>query len=106
MEDDMNVVSDSIESLSPYDPAYPAQLLSYGLQEQLVKAEKAAVNVYRAVAKYAPDVVQLRQATKKGFRLVVDASDKTLKDIESGKVKLCVEKGGKVFAQIRDEEGR
>ena len=92
--------------LSPYDPAYPAQLLSQGLELQLIKAEKAAESIYREVLKVAPMAAQLREATKKGFRLVVDASDKTLEAIESGKIKLTVEKGGRTFAQIRDANGR
>jgi len=105
MEKNNGIIPASIEPLSPYDPAYPAQLLSRGLQAQLAKAEKAVESIYRTVVKVAPDAAQLREATKKGFRLVVDATDSTLKDIESGKIKLCVEKGGKTFAQIRNANG-
>lgn len=95
----------SFESLSPYDLSYPSQLLSHGLQVQLDKAEKAAKRIYKEVAKVAPDIVQLREATKKGFRLVVDTTESTLNDIESGKIKLCVENGGKIFAQVRESSG-
>ena len=79
MEKNNGIVPASIEPLSPYDPAYPAQLLSHGLQAQLAKAEKAVESIYRTVVKVAPDAAQLREATKKGFRLVVDATDSTLK---------------------------
>lgn len=105
MDENTNAVIAATEPLSPYDPAYPSQLLSYGLQEQLDKAEIAAKSIYKAVVKVAPDAVQLREATKKGYRLVVDVSESMLKEIESGKIKLCVEKGGKTFAQIKDSNG-
>ena len=42
---------------------------------------------------------------KKGYRLVVDATESTLKDIDSGKIRLTTEKGGKVFSQIREANG-
>ena len=94
-----------LESASPYDPSYPALLLSQGLRMQLAQAESAAEKIYKAVVKAAPAAAQLRQATRKGFRLVVDAGEETLKAIESGKIKLTVEKSGKTFAQIREASG-
>lgn len=106
MEDYTDLAPVEVEHLSPYDPAYPARLLSQGLQSQLAQAEQAAENIYKAVVRAAPVAAQLRDATKKGFRLVVDAGEDTLKAIEKGKIKLTVEKGGKTFAQIREANGQ
>ena len=90
------------EDLSPFDPEYPAALLSHSLQRRMDQAQRAAERVYNAVIKNAPVAAQVQQATKKGFRLVVDATDSTLEAIDSGKIKLTVEKGGKTFAQIKN----
>ncbi len=107
MEDLMNSSEQELESispddLSPYDPAYPVVLLSHSMRHRMDLAQRAAERVFRAAVKSAPIAAQLGQATKKGFRLVVDATDSTLQAIESGKIKLTVEKGGKTFAQIRN----
>lgn len=90
------------EELSPFDPEYPVALLSRSLQRHMDQAQRAAVRVYNAAIKNAPVAAQVQQATKKGFRLVVDATDSTLEAIDSGKIKLTVEKGGKTFAQIKN----
>lgn len=106
MDDHTDLIPVETETLSPYDPAYPARLLSEGLQLQFAQAERAAENIYNAVVRVAPAAAQLREATKKGFRLVVDAGEDTLKAIDKGKIKLTVEKGGRTFAQIRDANGQ
>ena len=93
------------EEISLYDPAYPVELLSHSIDMQMAKAESAAERVYRAVVKAAPAAAQIHEATKKGFRLVVDATESTLADIESGKIKLTTENGGKMYAQIRQANG-
>ena len=90
------------EDLSPFDPEYPVVLLSHSLQRRMDQAQRAAERVYNAAMKNAPIAAQLQQATKKGFRLVVDATDSTLEAIDSGKIKLTIEKGGKTFAQIKN----
>ena len=102
---DNALVETPTESLSPYDPSYPAALLSDGLRKQLMQAEIAAEKIYREIVKDAPVAAQIKEATRKGFRLVVDATDSTLDAIEKGKIKLTVEKTGKTYAQIRDSNG-
>lgn len=93
------------EEISPYDPSYPVELLSRSIDARMTEAERAAERVYRAVVKAAPAAAQVHEATKKGFRLVVDATESTLADIESGKIKLTSENGGKMYAQIRQANG-
>jgi hypothetical protein len=83
----------------------PKELLFNGLNDKLALAERAIEKIYSEVNKMAPALLQIKEATKKGYRLVVDASDQLLKDIESGKIKLSIEKGGKMVAQIRDANG-
>ena len=102
----IDVASSKIQDVSPYDNAYPIVLLSNRLKAKLNEAQVVAKDIYKAVIKQSPAIAQIRQATQKGFRLVVDAGDDMLKAIESGAVKLTVEKSGKMMAQIRDANGR
>jgi len=103
---DEHLVEIRREELSPFDPAYPVELLSQSLDTRLAEAESAAERIYQAVIKAASPAAQIHEATKKGFRLVVDATESTLDAIESGKIKLTTEKSGKVFAQIREASGK
>ena len=94
-----------MDELSPYSAMYPVELLSNGLKLNFAHAENIAERVYRAVAKASPIAVQFREATKKGYRYVVDATESKLEAIESGKIKLTTEKSGKMYAQIREANG-
>lgn len=102
----VDLKSPIIEEISPYDEAYPIMLLSNSLKTRLAQAQTAAEEVYKAVAKGTPLLVQVQQSLKKGSRLVVDATESTLEAIESGKIKLTTDKSGKMFAQIREANGR
>lgn len=101
----MDLMSSELDELSPYDAAYPVELLSSGLKLKLAQAENMVENVYKAVAKVSPMVAQVHEATKKGYRYVVDATESTLEAIESGKIKLTTENTGKMYAQIREANG-
>lgn len=101
----LDLTSPVTDELSPYDAAYPVKLLSNGLKLKLAQAENVVENVYMAVAKASPVVAQVREATKKGYRYVVDATESTLEAIESGKIKLTTENSGKMYAQIREANG-
>lgn len=101
----MDFVSANLDEISPYEAAYPVELLSHGLKLKLAQAECLAGNVFKAVAKESPLVTQAYQATKKGYRYVVDATENTLEAIESGKIKLTTENSGKMFAQVREANG-
>ena len=95
----------STQELSIYDPNYPVALFSDSMNLTLHEADKCAQEIYRAVAKAAPSTTQLAKA-KKSVRYVVDMSDKTIENIESGKIKLTTNKAGETFAQIMDENGK
>jgi len=111
-----NIVSDehaiidfmapTIVASSPYDNAYPVELLSKGLRNRLDMARNTAMEVYKAVIKQAPILAQTQQALKKGYKLVVDATESTLEAIETGRVKLTTDKSGRTFAQIREANGQ
>jgi hypothetical protein len=101
----MNLTSPVLDELSPYDMAFPVELLSNGLKMKLAQAENVAENVYKAVTKASPMVALVREAMKKGYRYVVDATENTLDAIESGKIKLTTENSGKMYAQIREANG-
>ncbi len=96
---------DGTETISPYDALYPIMLLSQGIKIQLQLARKAVDAIYKVALKEAPLAFQLKQASNKGFRYVVDASDEVLKAIDSGKIKLMTTKSGKVTAQIVHADG-
>ncbi|SDI46688.1 hypothetical protein [Desulfosporosinus hippei] len=101
----MDLASPVSDELSPYSATYPVELLSNGLKLKLAQAENIAESVYRAVAKASPMVAQVREATKKGYKYVVDATESTLEAIESGKIKLTTENSGEMYAQIREANG-
>jgi len=100
----MDLTSPVFDEVSPYSPTYPIELLSNGLKLKLAQAGIIAENVYRAVAKASPIAAQFHEATKKGYRYVVDATESTLNAIESGKIKLTTEHGN-IYAQLRDSNG-
>ncbi len=86
---------------SPYDVSYPVVLLSNGIKKELETAQEFAKNIYRTVVKEMPVLTQAQQAMNKGCRYVVDASEKTIKAIESGALKLTQE-NGKTYAQLKN----
>lgn len=96
----------AFDQMSPYDASYPISFLSHGLQTRVSQADAAIQTIYKAVAKDAPVIAQIRQATQKGCRYVVDATDSMIEAIESGKIKLTTEKSGQMFAQIREANGQ
>ena len=51
-------------------------------------------------------MAQIGKAADTGFRLVVDVSDETLRDIDRGDIKLTTDKMGNTFAQMRQSNGR
>lgn len=99
-ENELDLAKTSITEISPYDVSYPVVLLSNGIKNELEKAQLVAENIYRAVIKEMPALSQVQQAMNKGCRYVVDATDSTLKAIESGALKLTQE-NGKTYAQLR-----
>lgn len=102
----INLASCKIEDISPYDNAYPLALLKSGLNARLEEAQVFAKDIYNSIVKQSPTFAQVQQATQKGFRLVVDAGDSMLNAIESGTVKLSVEKSGRMVAQVRNADGK
>ena len=74
----MDLASPVLDEISPYSSTYPVELLSNGLKLKLAQAENIAENVYKALAKASPMVAQVREATKKGYKYVVDATESTL----------------------------
>ena len=95
-----------MEEISPYDNSYPIHFFANGLKDSLKQAEKAAKDIYRMVLNEVPIAEQIKQANKKGFRLVVDTTDSMLDAIDKGKIKWTTEKNGQTFAQIRKPNGQ
>ncbi|MPM21345.1 hypothetical protein SDC9_67789 [bioreactor metagenome] len=93
------------DGLSPYDAAYPLALLNAGINKCLAQAGTAADRLYREIVRHAPEAAQLQQAMKKGYRLIVDIPESTLKAIDTGKLKLSMGKNGQCYAQLMDENG-
>ena len=101
----MNLMTPVQDEISPYSAEYPVELLSNGLKLKLAQAENVVINIFKEVAKASPMVAQVREASKKGYKYVVDATEGTLEAIESGKIKLTTENSGKMYAQIREANG-
>ena len=101
----MDLMSPVLDEISPYSAEYSVELLSNGLKLKLAQAGNIVENIYRAVEKASPMVAQVREATKKGYKYVVDATESTLEAIDSGKIKLTTENSGKMYAQIREANG-
>ena len=88
------------QEISPYDVSYPVVLLSNGIKRELTQAQIVAQNIYGAVVKQMPMLTEVQQAMQKGCRYVVDASESTLRAIESGALRLTQE-NGRTFAQLK-----
>lgn len=103
---DNNLTLTEGNEISPYnDPSYPIKLFLEGVEENYQKAEEAANSIYKELAKFSPELARIRQETQKDVKYILDLTDEMLADIESGKVKLSVENGGKTYAQIREKKG-
>lgn len=89
-------------SLSYEDPQLPEKLFINGLEENYKRAEAALDSIYRELIKSVPGLAITKQNGSDEIKYVLDLSDKLLKDIESGKIKLSSENGGKMYAQIRE----
>lgn len=100
----INLASPIVEDISPYDTDYPFVLITNSLKKRIAGAQATAEAIYRVVEKQAPLAAQVKQSFKKGCRYVVDVSEKTLDDIEHGKIKLTDEHG-MLYAQIRNKTG-
>ena len=99
-ENSFDLTKVSMQEISPYDASYPVVLLSNGIKSELIRAQEVAQNIYRTVVREMPALTQIQQAMDKGCRYVVDATDSTLKAIESGALKLTQE-NGRTYAQLR-----
>lgn len=106
IQDSTDLTEAVSDEISPYNASYPMMLLSRGLSAKLAQADTVVRTIYRAVAKEAPTIAQVEQSFKKGYRYVVNATEDTLQAIDSGKIKLTTEKSGRVYAQIREANGR
>lgn len=106
MSNEMNVQFYDIEDISPYDPSYPIVHLENGLKQGLNKARNIINTVVDVIQKESPILTEIHQAMKKGCRYVVDMSENTMESIDSGKIKLSMDKAGKTYAQIREKNGQ
>lgn len=101
----LDLTNPVLDEGSPYSVTYPVELLSNGLKLKLTQAGNITEKVYRVVTKAYPMATQFCEATKMGYKYVVDATENTLDAIESGKIKLAIENSGKMYAQIREANG-
>lgn len=106
MNSKTNVPFYDIEDVSPYDPSYPIVHLENGLKQGLNKAQNVIGSIIDIIQKESPALAEIQQAMKKGCRYVVDMSENTMEAIDSGKIKLSMNKAGKTYAQIRESNGQ
>ena len=84
----------------------PTKLLLEGISDSYKKAEDAAGHIFRQVSKASSDAAIAYQKNKKGVRYVLDLTDDALEKLETGKIKLTTENGGKTYAQYRQANGQ
>lgn len=83
----------------------PLALLGEAVRENGDRADSAVADIVKSIKRQAPEAFRLHQANKKGFRLVVDASDDMLQAIDRGDIKLTTDKLGNTYAQIKQTSG-
>lgn len=102
----MSEVLYPIEELSPYDNSYPIKLLSNNITQKVKQAEAFAKDIFDTIIDASSIAVQIYDSMKTDFRFVVDMTEETKKAIANGDIKLSVENGKKLYAQIRQANGR
>lgn len=90
----------NVINVSPYDETFPIMLLSDAFNLQLDKAENVAKRICDEVGKQSLDFYSQGHLECDKIRIVVDASEETLKDIHEGRIKL-VEENGNLYAQLK-----
>lgn len=88
--------------LSPYEADYPIRCLYNGIRTKLEEAESFADSIYKLAVKDASIISQVKQATQKGVRYVVDLTDEALQKLEREEIKFEVTKAGKMTAQLKN----
>jgi hypothetical protein len=84
----------------------PLSLLLCGIHDKVSDADKYARQIARYVRQNAPELVQLEQATKHSYELVVDVSDDVKEKIAEGAIKLTYDKQGHQYAQLLQSNGK
>lgn len=80
----------------------PLSLLVKGLNRELSVADGFIEDVAKTLEKSSGELAQAYEMSKKGYRLVVDASDELLDKINDGSIKLTTDKLGNTYAQINN----
>ena len=101
-----NEITIQKNELSPHNPQFPVQYFKNNIETKLSKAEEIVGSIYKEVIKDSSLLSQVKDATEKGVRLVVDTSDEMLKAIDEGKIKLTTGKDGKTYAQLLRSDGK
>jgi len=88
-----------VTDVSPYDEIFPMMFLLDAFNLQFAKVDKITMKICDEVVTQSAEFFQQRVEVDK-IRLVVDASEETLRDIHEGRIKL-VEENGNMYAQLR-----
>ena len=104
-ESDKEISPSNGQEIDPYDSDYPINLLTESIGSTLAKADKATAAIVTAVSKDASIAVQLGGSLTKGVRYVVDTPDAMIDSLERGKIKFTQENNGKMYAQLRQNDG-
>ena len=105
MNSDESLTKAEKEITPPVDRS-PLTLLNTAIRQNCNEADNAIADIIKAVKRQIPEMAQIGKAADTGFRLVVDVSDETLRDIDRGDIKLTTDKMGNTFAQMRQSNGR
>lgn len=103
--DDIDILRSDDEP-SSLDSEYPLYRFMESVAPDAERVQEAVNAFYSAAAKNASIISQMTSATDQGVRYVVDTPDAMLDALEQGRIKFTQEKGGRTFAQLRDNSGR
>lgn len=102
MSEDSEIIKAQTGGISIPEGNSPSSLLAKVLKRELAVADDFIGDVVKTLEKNSGELAQVMETSKKGYRLVVDASDGLLEKINDGSIKLTTDKLGNTYAQINN----
>lgn len=106
IEDLFDLAMPTIEDVSQNDESFHIAFLTNELKKKKIEADSFIDDIYYELTKNSSVATQVAESLHKGSRYVVDMSDEIKKAIDNGEIKLSIEKGKKIIAQIRQKNGQ
>ncbi len=102
MNENAEIVKAQSNEIAIPEDGGPLSLLVKGFNRELAVADSFIEGAVRSLEKNSGDFAQALEMSKRGYRLVVDASGEMLAKIDDGSIKLTTDKFGNTYAQINN----